>query len=254
MQYRNCIIMDCAEKVVRSDGDDGDGANGYGYNGTLSLADVFATDADQLLANSIGVAPQSLYTAQDSGKMSGFENCVFYNNSNYGDFNAFDQTNAAFNNIVEPANAPVAKVTRGPIVTKGGKDVAPVVSLDPCAVNDAAVASNAKTTPDNGFYDAAPFIGGFSANNNWLLGWTAADQFGMVDGASHVAPAINSIVTGGIGLKFNTQDGEWYTVQSSTDAGFTSPVDEADIRGDGTEMSYVDAAADPVKFFRVIFK
>jgi hypothetical protein len=33
--------MDCAEKVVRPDGDDGDGASGYGHNGTLNVIATF---------------------------------------------------------------------------------------------------------------------------------------------------------------------------------------------------------------------
>lgn len=254
MQYRNCIIMDCAEKVVRPDGDDGDGANGYGYNGTLTMADVFATDADQLRTNNIGIAPQSLYTAQDSGKMSGFENCLFYNNTDYGKFDEFGQTNAVFNNIIEPVDMPIAALTRGPIVTKGGKDVAPVTMLDPCAAGDAAIASNAKPVPENGFYDKAPYIGGFSANNNWLLGWTAADQFGMIDSSSHQAPAA-SITTGGVSISFPSQDGVMYTVQAADDAGFTTNVsDVAEVKGNGDVMAYVDPALDTMKFYRVVFK
>ncbi|MFO0794763.1 MAG: hypothetical protein U0586_11980 [Candidatus Brocadiaceae bacterium] len=43
VQYRNCIFMDCGEKIVRPDNSDGDGAHGYGYNGTLSFADTWKT-------------------------------------------------------------------------------------------------------------------------------------------------------------------------------------------------------------------
>jgi hypothetical protein len=251
MQYRNCIIMDCAEKVVRPDGDDGDGANGYGYNGTLTMAEVFSTDATHLRSNSIGVSPQSLYTAQDAGKMSGFENCIFYHNANYAKFDEFGQTNAVFHNIIEPASMPIKKVIRGPIVTKHGKDIAPVISLDPCAAHDAAVAGNAKVVPRNGFYDAAPFVGGFSANNNWLVGWTAADQFGLVDHASHSAPA--ATITTGAAISFPTQAGVWYTVQSATDAaGPWSNV--ADVLGNGQTMSYVDSNLGTTGFFKVVYK
>ena len=205
--------------------------------------------------NSIGVAPQSLYTAQDSGKMSGFENKHFLPQCQLLPRSmSLDRPTRRTTILSNRSVCRSLKVIRGPIVTKGGKDIAPVIYLDPCAANDAAVSANAKVVPDNGFYNAAPFVGGFSATHNWLLGWTAADQFGMVDGSSHTAPSIDSIVKGGVGMTFFTEAGVWYKVQSSVDAGFTTPVDEATLLGNGTEMSWVDAAADPVKFFRVVFK
>ena len=41
VQYRNCIFIGKGDKLVRADGDDGDGSSGYGHNDDLA----FTTDA-----------------------------------------------------------------------------------------------------------------------------------------------------------------------------------------------------------------
>lgn len=254
MQYRNCIFMDCSEKVVRPDNVDGDGAQGYGYNGTLSMFDVFNTPYTTLPTNTIGVAPQSLYTAQVEGTLAGFKNCVFYNNKDYTEFNAFGQTNAALNNIILTTNdAPViAGITRGPAFTSTqGKTVLPVISLDPCAAG-AAVNVGGSVTAD-GFFDSVEYAGGFSANNNWLLGWTAADQFGMIDGSSHIAPA-STITMGGVSVTFQSQPGVEYEILSSPDMAFTNTTVVATLVGDGSEMGYVDPALDTAKFYKAVYR
>ena len=253
MQYRNCIFMDCSEEVVRPDGDDGDGASGYGYNDTLTMTQVFFTACTELPDNDIGVAPQSLYTAQSEGTLAGFENCVFYNNHDYFMFEVFGQTNAALNNIVEPDNMPIAGIVRdtAAFTNLDGKVCSPVTSLDPCAAND-AVDMGASVTAD-GFFTEATYAGGFAPNNNWLLGWSAAAQYGMIDGTSHVAPAA-SINKGGVSISFDSLDGVWYSVESATDASFTNSVVEAELLGNGSTMGYIDPAADTAKFFRVIYK
>ncbi|MBC8206774.1 MAG: hypothetical protein ISR85_03435 [Kiritimatiellales bacterium] len=253
MQYRNCIWMDVSEEVVRPDGDDGDGASGYGYNGTLTLAEVFATPHTTLPTNSIGIAPQSIYNTQTEGTLAGFKNCVFYNNNDYFEFEGFGQTNAALNNIVEPASMPIAGITRdiAGFTSTEGKTISPVTSLNPLAAND-AVDMGASVTAD-GFFETANFAGAFSANNNWLLGWTAADQFGFIDGSGHTAPAA-SITLGGVSISFQSQDGVMYKVQSASDAGFTTPLDVAEIEGNGSVMSYVDATLDDAEFYRVVYK
>lgn len=253
MQYRNCIFMDVSEEVVRPDGDDGDGANGYGYNGTLTFAQVFSTPYTTLPTNSIGIAPQSLYNTQTEGTLAGFKNCVFYNNNDYFEFESLNQTNAALNNIVEPASMPIAGITRdvAGFTSTEGKTISPVTSLNPCAAND-AVDMGASVTAD-GFFKTATFAGGFAPNNNWLLGWSAADAYGFIDSSSHVAPAA-TITKGGVGISWQSQDGVTYEVESDDNAGFTSPTVVAEVEGDGTVMSYVDATLDNAEFYRVVFK
>lgn len=128
----------------------------------------------------------------------------------------------------------------------------PVISLNPLAAN--AAVSSSRVAPDNGFYDQAPYVGAFNGSHNWLLGWTAADQFGMIDSTGHTAPAA-SIAMGGVAISFPSQDGVWYTIQSATDAGFTEGLaDEADILGDGSLKGFIDPALDTSKFFRVVYK
>jgi hypothetical protein len=242
--------MDCSEKVVRPDGDDGDGQSGYGYNGTLTLAEGFSTPCTELPTNSIGVPPSSIYMAQKEGTLSGFENCVFYNNKDYADFNTFGQTNAALNNIVEPASMPIANIVRSGVINVAGKDVNPVVSLDPCAANDAV--DMGASVPADSFFTAVNYAGGFAPNNNWLLGWTAADQYGLIDSTSHVAPEA-SITLGGVSISFQSVAGVEYKVQAATSPDFSDAADVAEVTGDGSVMSYTDAALETSKFFRVVY-
>ncbi|WP_372794279.1 hypothetical protein [Pontiella sp.] len=253
IQYRNCIWMDVSEEVVRPDGDDGDGAQGYGYNGTLTMAEVFSESYTNLPSNGIGIAPWTLYTAQTEGTLAGFENCVFYNNNDYFEFEEMGQTNAALNNIVEPAVMPIASLVRDTagFTSTEGKTISPVISIDPCAAG-VAVDMGASVKAD-GFFKEAPYAGGFSADHNWLLGWTAADQYGFIDSSSHgESVAINDMVSGGVAMTFDTDEGIEYYVQSSADAGFTTAATEAVLVGTGAEMAWADAAADQTKFFRVV--
>jgi hypothetical protein len=66
-----------------------------------------------------------------------------------------------------------------PGVTRGGKIMLPVISIDPRAANDAAE-SAATTHPDDGFFCPVGYRGGFSSSGNWLIGWTAADAYGFI--------------------------------------------------------------------------
>jgi hypothetical protein len=254
MQYRNCIFMDCSEKVLRPDGDDSDGQSGYGHNGTLSMYEVFTTPYTSLPTNGIDVAPWTLYTAQSEGTLAGFENCVFYNNKDYDAFNGMGQNAAALNNVIEPSSMPIASILRdtaGFTNTAESIVISPVISLDPCAAND-AVDMGSSVSADE-FFTEATYAGGFSADDNWLLGWTAADQFGFIDASSHDSEVlINDFVQGGVALTFDTQEGDEYYVQSSADAAFSNATVEATLVGTGAEMAWADAAADQTKFFRVV--
>ncbi|MGE4286309.1 MAG: hypothetical protein AB7F23_06825 [Phycisphaerae bacterium] len=179
MQYRNCVFMDCGEKVVRPDGDDGDGANGYGYNGTLSWEDTWTTSASVTSAVNIGTAdPSVLYTAQDTaGYLAEIRNCVFYNNKDYADAQALGVLNSAMNNVVSIAS-PIKAITRGANVTRGGKTMQPVTFIDPRAAIVAAQSATPARKGDS-FFAAASYIGGFSATNNWLDNWSAVSAYGM---------------------------------------------------------------------------
>lgn len=164
VQYDACVWMELGEQLVKNDGDDGDGANGYGYNGTLSWADTWATDYTvNSSVNLCGADPAALYQTQTSGKLAQITNSLFYNNphaSAYTEATNVGVFDAANNNAVS-ATSPIREVLRGTPVTRGGKVMVPVTYINPCAADGAAA-------------------GGFG-NINWLAGWSVVDAYGMTD-------------------------------------------------------------------------
>jgi len=188
VQYRNCIFMDLGEVLVKNDNSDGDGANGYGYNGTLPWADTWTTDYTVTSAVNAGTwapgafnDPAMLYQAQTSGKLAEIRDSVFYNNqaaNAYAEADARGVRDAANNNVTADV-MPIQSLTRGDMVTLGSLFILPVTHVNPCAANDAAVSVD--KAPANGFLVPAPFRGGFSPYYNWLAGWTAVDAYGMTD-------------------------------------------------------------------------
>lgn len=183
IQYHNCIFMDLGELLVRFDNDDGDGANGYGYNGTLSWEDSWSTDYTYTSpVNAGSTDPAALYQTQTSGKLCEITDSVFYNNL-HGD--AYTEADArgvreAKNNNVTADNMPIQDLIRGDLVGKGGKQMVPVLHIDPLAANDAV--SSVGAAPADGFFTPVHYRGGFSATDNWLLGWTAVHAYGMTSG------------------------------------------------------------------------
>jgi hypothetical protein len=207
VQYRNCIFMDCGEKIVRPDNKDGDGANGYGYNGTLSFADTWTTDytvtSDVNACNGCSSgdfnSPGILYRSQTSGKLAEITDSVFFSNlykDAYTDSDTYGVTvdggsNSEKNNVVisgsDSADAPIVSITRGSLFTSTeGKGVLPVESIDPRPANEALTSTD--TAPDDGFFTQALYRGAFSSDENWLQGWTAADAYGMIVAAPVATP------------------------------------------------------------------
>ncbi|MDK2858285.1 MAG: hypothetical protein PWQ89_1404, partial [Verrucomicrobiota bacterium] len=257
VQYRNCIWMDLGEQLVKNDGDDGDGANGYGYNGTLSWADTWTTPYTTYSTVNAGTwtngafnDPAVMYTAQSEGMLAEIKDSVFYNNLNaaaYTEAEALGVLDAANNNVMASV-MPIQGLSRGDIVVKGGKAMEPVTNINPLAANDAV--TSVATAPNDGFFTQAPFRGGFSANNNWLEGWTAVDAYGMTDTSMNTDdPAATIQMTAS--TFFSTEDGVVYTVEESSDMKNWTPV--ATITGDGSIMSATDLDAfDSAKFYRAI--
>lgn len=188
LQYRNCIFMDLGEQLVKNDNSDGDGGSGYGYNGTLSWDNIWTTPYTYTSPVNIGSAdPKKLYTVQTSGNLAEISDCVFYNNlfaTAYTEADARGVRNENNHNVTA-TNSPIQSLTRGAVVTKGGKKMLPVVSINPCAANDAL--TSFAVAPNDGFFTSANYRGGFSANDNWLKGWTAVDAYGMAEGSSSVS-------------------------------------------------------------------
>ncbi len=196
VQYRNSIFMDGGETVVRPDGDDGDGASGYGDGAGvpgLSFAQVWTTDYTVFPVPNAPANPAAFYTAQTSGKLAEMTNSVFFRNlksSAYTEANARGVFDAANNNVLLGATdpSPIASITRGPAVTtqvgtSDEKDTLPVIGLDPTPTNAAATA-NGIVAPNDGFFSRADYRGAFSPDtaNNWLSGWTASEAFGFTPG------------------------------------------------------------------------
>ncbi|MCA9411284.1 MAG: hypothetical protein KC944_08740 [Candidatus Omnitrophica bacterium] len=192
VQYRNCIFMDLGEQLVRFDGDDGDGASGYGYNGTLSWEDTWTTDAGthSLVNAATDPAPEAfnhpdnLYTVQKDGKLAEIKDSVFFRNLASNAYTqamsrgVFEEHN---NNVLASEDAmPIRSITRAQPVERGGLQMIRVTSLNPLASNDAMTSVGA--APADGCFVSAHYRGAFNHNDNWLLGWTAADAYGMTEG------------------------------------------------------------------------
>ena len=201
VQYRNCIFMDLGEQLVKLDNSDGDGANGYGYNGTLSWADTWTTPAGTHSTVNAGPwnpgffnDPSVMYRVQTDGTLAEVTDSVFFRNlfaSAYTEADARGVRVAANDNVTAnyaaaapDDNMPIQSLTRGALVSKGGKKMLPVTHINPCAANDAVLSVG--SAPYDGFLTPAPFRGAFSHNYNWLKGWTAVDAYGMTDTSMNV--------------------------------------------------------------------
>jgi hypothetical protein len=197
VQYRNSIFMQLGEKLVRPDGDDGDGAQGYGHNGTLTFEQVWTTpfthsfDAASTVNAAPGAAagsfnhPETLYQSQVDGNLAEITGSIMFGNTHaeaYLDADMVGVFDPANLNLREPANSPIQGISReDPPVVKGGLAMARVILLNPLAANDAVqLLPSASAAPDDGFFTPAPYVGAFNATDNWLLGWTAADEFGLL--------------------------------------------------------------------------
>ena len=188
IQYHNCIFMDLGEVLVKFDNVDGDGANGYGFNGTLSWADTWTTDYTACAVVNPPVLPLTwteAYQSQVSGKLASITDSVFFRNlfaSAYTEATARGVFNAGNNNVLIPGfadvDSPIKSLVRGPAVVKGGKTMLPVIGIDP-RPNNAALTS-VGSAPADGFFTPAAYRGAFAPNECWASGWTAAAAYGYL--------------------------------------------------------------------------
>ena len=56
-----------------------------------------------------------------------------------------------------------------------------VVLIDPTPI-DSDIITTPAPAPANGFYSPVTYRGGFAPGENWLAGWSAADEFGFLTG------------------------------------------------------------------------
>lgn len=181
VQFRNCIFMDTGIEAVRFDNLDGDGAHGYGFNGTLTWAQTWTTPYTSTSTVNAPANPAAFYRAQTSGNLAEIKDSVFWHNNNanaYTQANTVGVFNPANNNVQEPVNGPIKSITRGAPVVRGGLTVSPIAFLDPRPANDGL--TSASWAPNDGFFESAHYRGGFAPESTWMHGWTAAEAFGFV--------------------------------------------------------------------------
>lgn len=185
VQYRNCVFLDPGEAFVKNDNVDGDGAHGYGFNGTLSWAATWTTPYTATSTVNAPANPAAFYRAQSSGMLAETKDSIFGYSPGYTPHStAYTEANARAvfaagnHNVQNPATLPIATLTRAAApVTKGGKLMVPVTFLDPRPAGD-ALTSNA-WAPNDGFFSSAHYRGAFAPGNNWLAGWTASTAYGF---------------------------------------------------------------------------
>jgi hypothetical protein len=139
--------------------------------------------------------PEVMYQAQIDGMLAEITDCIFFRNLHadaYTEAEARGVLDASNNNVVvvkdvseynpaDPnAGMPIADLKRGDLETKGGKNMLPVTYINPRAATLDSIFS-ANMAPDDGFFTPAPYRGGFDPYENWLVGWTAAYEYGMTD-------------------------------------------------------------------------
>lgn len=280
VQYRNMMFVDIGEELVRLDNVDGDGGQGYGFGGTHSFISIWSTPASTLPTIKQGAgaySPANLYTTQVDGNLAEITDSVIFDGTtgavgaSGGDLNdggdlAFalgvlggasgSPANSDANNNVYTSTLPIAAYVRNgatftPSPPDDGKTWTLVTALDPRPVSNAGKYS-VKAAPADGFFTPAPYRGGFSPNNNWAEGWTAASAFGLFTntGTNEADPVLGTI-TLSAKLNFPTVDGAFYTVYESTDGVNFSPM--ATVEGNGGTVSVADLEDfDPSKTYKVV--
>ena len=182
VQYRNCIFMDIGDRVVSFDNLDGDGAQGYSFNGTLSWAATWTTAHNNYSAVNAPPSPAGFYLSQTSGNLAEIKDSVFYNNTSataYTEANTVGVFAPANNNVQEPPLSPITTIAREPAnFTIQTTSMRRVTFLDPRPANSALTSVGA--APNDGFFTPANYRGAFEPNvPTWLCGWTASQAFGL---------------------------------------------------------------------------
>ena len=189
VQYRNCVFMDLGDQLVQNDGDDGDGACGYGGGlpagqEASTFAELWTTPFSSYFPHNwnpgLGVTQAEFYPVQVDGNLAEITDSVFFRVNKLGDA-PVDLTLPIYNNVnvasVVTADGPIKGITRGAPVVKGGKTMLQVLKLDPRAANDAT--TSVGSAPNDGFFTPVSYRGAHGPTKNSLWGWTASDAFGF---------------------------------------------------------------------------
>ena len=126
----------------------------------------------------------NLYQAQTDGKLAELSNNIISGFGDISDDPYYDIVPASMRATnVETTELPIRSLVRAPSVVVGGKSVNAVALIDPTPI-DSAIITTPAPAPANGFYSPVTYRGGFAPDENWLLGWSAADEFGLLFGTS----------------------------------------------------------------------
>jgi hypothetical protein len=245
-------------------------------DGTLSFEDTWLTNAQapyaqRGLANAysdeagtVALTDEELdaiYPVQVDGKLAEITNSVFWGRSTDSHEMADEvgvlahASNVDLGTAANSGDMPIQTLDRAATsVTRGGKTMWPVETLNPCAANAALTVYQGNTAPADGFFTPAPFRGAFSKDNNWLKGWTAAAAYNMLaypaaqDDPTPDADAAFAVITE---TTFETEEGVVYTVEKSGDMQNWIPV--GTITGDATGAATInDTSREEGQVYRVI--
>ena len=126
----------------------------------------------------------SLYQSQADGMLAEIRDCVISGFGTLTDDPYYDLVPSSMRSTnVETPALPIKTLVRSPVVTVGGKSVDPVVLIDPRPTSASFNQANTPA-PSDGFFVPVAYRGGFSEDDNWLAGWTAADEYGFLLGTS----------------------------------------------------------------------
>ncbi len=77
--------------------------------------------------------------------------------------------------------------------------------LDPRPAADGPAYNNVAAVPENGFFDPVDYKGAFGPNN-WAIGWTALDHYGILDNASEEVTVTDTDISEGDFVVWNSNN------------------------------------------------
>ena len=198
VQYRQSIFMESGGQIVRNDGDDGDGASGYGAEGTLTFDETWNAPYTEFSQVNAPSNPEDFYTVQFSGNLAEITDSVFYNVGSLTNGAAAGieglLTSAASDNVdlsgsQDLGDRPIVAIDRDltdidgdgiPGYTTPQGDLFLRVNSVDLRPAGAALTSASSAPADSDFWCPRTYRGAYGPNENWLAGWTAAAEYGFI--------------------------------------------------------------------------
>lgn len=134
-------------------------------------------------------------------------------------------------------------ITRTDLWANDGSEI--VTSFDPRPIAGSAADVTLAAAPAP--FVPVTFIGAFSSGYNWLLGWSAIEDLGIISGSN---TATNTSIGAAPAVTFDTAAGSFYTISSSANpSGPFTVVDT--VEGTGSPATFVDSGAASALFYQV---